>query len=195
MTTITQTLKPSSANYWKGTAFTALFTVPLIAFQLLRNIDRPFIWIVLLITVVASTAGVALFFARARILIQESGIGKQRIVGIRWIPFAEIDRALLVRGFKSFGELPSTELFLFAAGGRKLLRLSGRLWTEADMITLATATGATQGLIPGPASAKDVRAVEPTAIAWAERHPFLAAFAITAVLIVAIVPFAIVLSR
>jgi hypothetical protein len=191
----TRTLKPAVANYWKGTAFSAFFLVPLLAFQVVRHIERPFIWIVLLIAVVASAVGVALHFARARILIDESRVGRQRTIGTQWTPFAEIDRALLVRHYKSFGQLPRTDLFLFAVDGRKLLRLSGRLWAEADMIALATATGATQGLIEGPVNATEIRAVEPTAISWVETHPFVAAFAITFGLILVAVPVAIALSR
>lgn len=173
------TLKPSSANYLKGTAFSAIFVVPIIAVQLVLNRERAVLWLTLVIVVPICIAAVALYFARARIVITDTRIGQQGIFGTRWTDKTAIDRALLVRGFTALMDRPRTDLFIFAADGRKLLRLFGRLWAEEDMIALATATGATQGLLEGPISTAGVRLVEPTALNWVEAHPWLSAFAIT----------------
>jgi hypothetical protein len=181
------TLKPSSANYWKGTAFSAVFLIPLIGVQFALNRERSTLWLILLIVVPLCLAGVALYFARARIFISDTHIGKQSIIGTRWTPKADFDRALLVRGYTAPAEQPRTELFMFAADGRKLLRLFGRFWAEEDMIALVTATGATQGLIEGPAGPADVMRVEPKALNWVEAHPWLSAFVITFGILVVIV--------
>ena len=184
---ITQTLRPSSANYWKGTAFSAVFLVPLILFQLFVNRDRPGLWITLVIVVPICLAVIAVYFARARLFLTASHIGKQGILGTRWIAKADIDRALLVRNYTAPMEQPRTELFAFARDGRKLLRLFGRFWAEADMITLITASGATQGLLEGPVTPKQVTAIEPKALGWVEAHPWLSAFVLTFGLIIAII--------
>ena len=185
------TLKPSSANYWKGTAFSAVFLIPLIAVQFALNRDKAMLWLILLIVVPLCLAGIALYFARARVFITDTQIGKQGIVGTRWTAKAEFDRGLIVRNYTAPAEQPRTELFMFAADGRKLLRLFGRFWAEEDMITLVTATGATQGLIEGPAGPADITKLEPRALNWVEAHPWLSAFVITigilAVVVVAVV--------
>ena len=189
--TITQTLKPSSANYWKGTAFSAGILVPFIGIQFLLNRDKAVLWLILIILVPLCLAGVALYFARARGFIADTHIGKQGIIGTRWIAKSDFDRGLIVRNYTAPAEQPRTELFMFAADGRKLLRLFGRFWAEEDMITLVTATGATQGLIEGPAGPADITKLEPRALNWVEAHPWLSAFVITigilAVVVVAVV--------
>jgi len=189
--TITQTLKPSSANYWKGTAFSAVFLVPLIAVQFAINRERSTLWLILIIVVPLCLAGIALYFARARVFITDTHIGKQGIFGTRWTPKSDFDRALLVRGYTAPAEQPRTELFMFASDGRKLLRLFGRFWAEDDMGILVGATGATPGLLEGPAGPADVMRLEPTALNWVEAHPWLSAFVITfgilAVVVVAVV--------
>ena len=185
------TLKPSSANYWKGTAFSAVFLIPLIAVQFALNRDKAMLWLILLIVVPLCLAGIALYFARARVFITDTQIGKQGIVGTRWTPKTDFDRGLIVRNYTAPAEQPRTELFMFAADGRKLLRLFGRFWAEEDMITLVTATGATQGLIEGPVGPADIIALEPRALNWVEAHPWLSAFVIAfgilAVVVVAVV--------
>ena len=174
---VTQTIKPSSGNYWKGTAFSAVILVPLILFQLVTNRGGT-VW-VLLIVVPLCLAIIAVYFARARVFITATHIGKQAIVGTRWTEKTEFARALLVRGYTAPAEQPRTELFMFAADGRKLLRLFGRFWAEADMIAIVGATSATPGLIEGPAGPREVLAAEPKALNWVEAHPWLSAFVIT----------------
>lgn len=188
---IIQTFKPSSANYWKGTAFSAVILLPLIGVQFALNRDKATLWLILIIVVPLCLAGIALYFARARIFVTDTQIGKQGIIGTRWTPKADFDRGLLVRGYTAPAEQPRTELFMFAADGRKLLRLFGRFWAEEDMIALVTATGAKQGLVEGPVGPADVVKLEPKALGWVEAHPWLSAFVITfgilAVVIVAVV--------
>jgi hypothetical protein len=181
------TLKPSSANYWKGTAFSAVVLLPLIVAQLALNRERSTLWLILLIVVPICIGAVAIYFARARVFISDTHIGKQGFIGTRWTPKADFDRALLVRGYTAPAEQPRTELFMFAADGRKLLRLFGRFWAEHDMITLVTASGATPGLIEGPAGPADVTRIEPKALSWVEAHPWLFAFAVVGGIVVVVV--------
>jgi len=189
--TITQTLKPSSANYWKGTAFSAVFLVPLIGLQFAINRERSALWLILIIVVPLCLAVIALYFARARIFITDTHIGKQGIFGTRWTPKSDFARALLVRGYTAPAEQPRTELFMFAADGRKLLRLFGRFWAEEDMGILVGSTSATPGLIEGPAGPREVLAAEPRALNWVEAHPWLSAFVISFGIIIVIAVFVI----
>ena len=189
--TITQTLKPSSANYWKGTAFSAVILVPFIGIQFLLNRDRAVLWLILIILVPLCLAGVALYFARARVFITDTHIGKQGIIGTRWIAKSDFDRGLIVRNYTAPAEQPRTELFMFAADGRKLLRLFGRFWAEEDMGILVGSTSATPGLIEGPAGPREVLAAEPRALNWVEAHPWLSAFVISFGIIIVIAVFVI----
>lgn len=173
---ITRTFKPSSANYWKGTAFSAAIFVPLIAVQFVLQRDKVVLWVILITLVPLLLAGIALYFARARVFITPTQVGKQDLVRTKWIPKADFDRSLLLRAYSPPAEQPRTELFMFAADGRKLMRLFGRFWAEQDMLAIVEESGAKLAVVDEVMRPKDVVALEPRALNWAEAHPWAFAF-------------------
>jgi hypothetical protein len=169
---ITRTFKPSSASYWKGTAISAAIFAPFIAAQLAFNRDNGLFWILLLTLVPLVLLGLALYFRRAGIFITSTHVGKRSIFRTKWIPKADFDRSLILRNYSAPAEAARTEFFVFAADGRKLLRLFGRFWAEQDMLAIVEESGSTLSVVDDVMKPKDVLALEPTALPWVEAHPY-----------------------
>ncbi len=169
---ITRTLKPSSERYWKRTAAGAVILLPFVAAQFLFYRDAPLYWILLLTAVPLVLAGVALYFRRAGVFITATHVGKRNLLGTTWTPKADFDRSLLLRDYRPPAEPSRTELYMFAADGRKLVRLFGRFWAEQDLLAVVEESGSKLTVIDDLMKPKDVAALEPTALTWVEEHPY-----------------------
>ena len=172
--------------------FRALIFVPLIALGAYRSAGRHGLaWPVLvcggLILVLAF--GALTMLQTTSVVLTASTIEKHR----RWLPPKVVHRAAVVAGvlvpqYTSAFNRTAPLLVLVGANGRPLLRLTGQVFTGADLSTLAERFGyATFDVIAGIVGPKAVAARHRHMLPLVERRPGVVIVAGTVLLLVAVV--------
>jgi hypothetical protein len=191
VTADTVTFAPSVRAYATNTLAVVGLAIPVGVALFLPSDNRLIFAIIVGIAAIGSVGGVLIYIARARVFVTPDSLGKRGFGATRWISRSAVQRSLLVLKL-SAGTSSPTHLFLFAPDSERVLRLYGALWGEKQLRQLADILGVEQNVRAYPISAADVRALEPTALNWAENNPraltgiVVAVFAVIAVVVAVI---------
>ena len=184
-------IRPDAATFWRGVRARALIFLPLFAVTIYRStrdgIGTSFLLYCGLVLVLAFAALTML--QTSSLVLTATTVEKHR----RWLPpkvvqRAEVASGVLVPQYQSTFNRTAPLLVLAGRTGRPLLRLTGQLYTGADLFTLAQRFGYGYfdvfDAVVGP---KAVARRHPKLIPLIERRPAVVIVLATVILLVAVV--------
>jgi hypothetical protein len=108
--------------------------------------------------------------------IQERGF----FVPFGTVPVSEVRSGVLVNTYRSSSSDTVLQLVLLGNGGKRLLRMRGSFWTEADMRAITTAIDVPVSVRPDAISTSALFEDYPGSAYWFENRPVLAVLIATA---------------
>lgn len=116
----------------------------------------------------------SLFIGVTGTSVHERGLFSRETV----VPLSQVRRAILVATYRSSSTETVLQLLLRGTDDRRLLRMRGVFWSEADMRAVAAATGASLTERTDPITAKVLFEEYPGSAYWFENRPTLTILAI-----------------
>ncbi|APU15732.1 hypothetical protein UA75_19010 [Actinoalloteichus sp. GBA129-24] len=123
---------------------------------------------------------------RSRVLLTPRRVGSRGMFGgIRWVPRSMV--AVAVQGLLSMGRESPHNVFLLDAQGRRVLRLMDSVYDRTALDRLVWELRVPVQTFPPGTTANKLARVYPGIVPWAERRPFMMAFAILGGVIILVV--------
>lgn len=189
-------IRPSSQTYGRGIAIRATAMVPLVAVGLVNgngsSVSPAVRWFIVGAGVVIGLAAIAMMITRVQ--LTPSSIKVRRLIGTeKEIPRAQVAYGILVKQYEQYGNMLAPLLILLDGSRRKLLYLSGQVYSAGDIDALAERIGIGHiDVMTTPVTAKLIDQRHPDVLALWERRPFLIAFVVVGAVFVLMILTAIV---
>ncbi len=184
-------IRANGGTYGRGVATRGAVMVPLIFIGFYRggqsDLPAGVRWGIVAAGVLIGMVAIALMTIRVQ--LTWSSVKVKRLIGIeKVIPRQQMSYGILVQQYQQFANMAAPLLVLVDANRRKLMYLSGQLFSAPDMYSLAQAIGIQYfDVIRQPVNAKMIDQRHPKVLSAWERRPFLIAFALVIVIIVLVV--------
>jgi len=179
-------IKPSTASYKRALGASAAIFVPLLLINLVSNRE----YLGLFFAVMVVTLGITLFFIwlffrNTRYSADAQQVTRKNLFGsLRTFPFSDMGTIIFAHELAQTTAITTPSLFVLGLDGRRLFRLNGSWWSGADMAVLLNATGKAADVIVPPIKPADLKLRHPTALSWAEAHPWALAFIVAGAVLV-----------
>lgn len=116
----------------------------------------------------------AVYHRRARLFITDERFGRRGWLGTWWTPRSDLSRGLFIESLTGRDDKSTRELVLFDPAGARIVRLSGRVWGNKNVARIAHTLAVPLTRIDRAVTLKEVGIIEPSALRFGERRPYLA---------------------
>lgn len=184
-------IRANGGTYGRGVATRGAVMLPLIFIGFYRggqsDLPAGVRWGIVGAGVVIGLIAIAMMTVRVQ--LTWSSVKAKRLIGVeKVIPRQQMSYGILVQQYQQFANMAAPLLVLVDANRRKLMYLSGQLFSAPDMYSLAQAIGIQFfDVIRQPVNAKMIDRRHPKVLSVWERRPFLIAFGVVIVIIVLVV--------